>query len=285
MAVHRYKPVGHCIYCGETKPPASGRFGDEHIIALGFGGNLVLPEASCKTCERTINREIETPILRHEWGAIRDKRAFPTRDRKAQKNRTHLAVDGANGERLNIPILDHSTPVPLYHFREPRILTGMPRGNDNMHFTASILMDKEAEVAMQRKYPNWNKTHRFRARPHIYARMLAKIGYAYAVAEYGGSSTDAFTSLVTDLVLGRSDDWTLTVGGWWDIPAPIPGGDHLTDISVVQAALDRSYLIVDVRLFSQLETPKYRVVVGEIRYNNSRHVAAFEKHRQDGRVF
>ncbi len=39
----RTDPIGRCIYCG-------GRKGllDEHIIPYGLGGNLVLPEASCK---------------------------------------------------------------------------------------------------------------------------------------------------------------------------------------------------------------------------------------------
>src|SRR5258705_11293662 len=48
-----FDPVGHCIYCGATKytQQADRPLGQEHIIAEGMGGTLILPEASCKECE------------------------------------------------------------------------------------------------------------------------------------------------------------------------------------------------------------------------------------------
>jgi hypothetical protein len=30
--------------------------GDEHIVAYGLGGTIVLPEASCKECEKETGR-------------------------------------------------------------------------------------------------------------------------------------------------------------------------------------------------------------------------------------
>src|SRR4051794_2543668 len=106
-----YPPVGRCIYCGETKLPRGVlRFGNEHIIPLALGGNLVLPEASCRECEKIINREIENPILRQEWGHLRTRRDFPSRNKALRKHRTHLMMRGTDGAPIPIPIKDHSTP-------------------------------------------------------------------------------------------------------------------------------------------------------------------------------
>src|SRR3954447_14879910 len=43
-----YPPVGFCIYCGTRK----GDLRRENIIPFGLGGNLILPKASCRDCER-----------------------------------------------------------------------------------------------------------------------------------------------------------------------------------------------------------------------------------------
>ena len=108
MPNHFYPSVRHCIYCGETKLLAGvSKFGDEHIIPLALGGNLILSEASCKICERIINREIETPVLSQEWGYLRSKREFPTRN-----SRTHVFVHRHDGSLMKMPVADYPSPVP-----------------------------------------------------------------------------------------------------------------------------------------------------------------------------
>jgi len=37
-----YKPLDRCLYCAETE-----NLSKEHIIPLGFGGELIVPRASC----------------------------------------------------------------------------------------------------------------------------------------------------------------------------------------------------------------------------------------------
>ena len=143
-----------------------------------------------------------------------------------------------------------------------------------------MLSDHDEEMAMQRKYPQWDKRHTVKAQPYPFARLIAKIGFAYAVAELG---RDAFSPLVTDIILGNSDDYFLTVGGSWDILSAIPGGDHTTDISMTFITPTKARVMVDVRLFSQAETPAYHVVVGEIDLTNPLHASAFAQHRGAGR--
>jgi HNH endonuclease len=256
MPNHYYPAVGKCIYCGETRlPPGVPRFGDEHIIPFSMGGTLILQEASCKRCEKVINRQIETPVTSQEWGDLRAKRKFPTRNKLKRKKRTHVRVRAIDGSLMRLPLADHSTPVLTYKFSQARILSGLPRLLDDMSWSAAVLASHDEELAMRRKYPEWDKTHRIVARPYPFARLLAKIAHGYAVAEYGTSRLDAFTPLTTDIILGQSDDYFYTVGGSWDIHPAIPGGDHITDISVRFVAPNRALLIIDIRLFSQIETP------------------------------
>src|SRR5271165_2543948 len=55
----KYEPIGRCIYCGAKRYTSNdplAKLGDEHIIPLAFGGNLLLPEASCRACEKITSR-------------------------------------------------------------------------------------------------------------------------------------------------------------------------------------------------------------------------------------
>ena len=272
------------MYCGAAQLPAGvKRFTDEHIIPLALGGNLVLREASCTTCAKIINQQIETPVLLKEWGDFRIKRKFPSRNNKNKRGqrKTHVTLTRNDGRPLQVGIADYSCPVPLYKFKEARIFSGMPRGDDNFHWTMDILADHDAEMEMQRKFPEWNRQHPILTRPYQFARLLAKIAFSYAVAEYGLAG---FTPLVIDSILGRSDDFFYTVGGLLDIKEAIAGGDHITDIKILVCSPNRALLVVEVRLFSQIRTPSYHVAVGEIDLENPERIAVFEKHCTNGNM-
>src|SRR3712207_8495388 len=64
-----YPPVGRCIYCdAERYAPDSARgLAEEHIIPYGLNGDLVLPEASCRRCERITGRN-DSLMLKGEIG-------------------------------------------------------------------------------------------------------------------------------------------------------------------------------------------------------------------------
>jgi HNH endonuclease len=78
-----YPPVGRCVCCGDTTPP----LGREHIIPFAFAGKLILPEASCKRCERIINQQIETPVSSQEWGSFRARCGGCGRHREIEPGR------------------------------------------------------------------------------------------------------------------------------------------------------------------------------------------------------
>lgn len=147
-----------------------------------------------------------------------------------------------------------------------------------------MLANNDEEVTMQRNYPKWNREHKIRMRPHLFARMLAKIGYSYAIAEYGNSTVSTFTPLAPDVIRGIRGDWTQLVGGSMDIPPPVIGGNHVTLIGILSKSPFEAHLVVDIRLFSHVSTPEYRVVVGYINFANPDHLAAFEAHRRSGKL-
>jgi hypothetical protein len=54
----RFDPAGHCIYCG-----GDGKLTKEHIYTQGLSGGLILPDASCATCQKEIH-SFETICMR-----------------------------------------------------------------------------------------------------------------------------------------------------------------------------------------------------------------------------
>ncbi|MGH7226437.1 MAG: HNH endonuclease, partial [Gemmataceae bacterium] len=160
LGPRRYAPVGRCIYCGATKPVLGyARFADEHIIPLALGGDLVLPEAVCKRCEITINKQIETPVLVHEWRPLRDKLGWPTRKPSARKGRTHATITMIDGSTKNIPLSEHSTPTPIYEFDTPNILSGLTPSSPNVNWRMVVFAETEKEATLRKQYPAWNGRH------------------------------------------------------------------------------------------------------------------------------
>lgn len=75
-------PVGACIYCNQTEQDGVS-LEREHILADGFGGNLILPQASCRRCAKIIHK-FETQTLKSYCGLSR--RQLGIKSRKRRKN-------------------------------------------------------------------------------------------------------------------------------------------------------------------------------------------------------
>ena len=278
----RYAPVGRCIYCGVVEVPLGmKRFHDEHIVPLALNGGLILPEASCRQCERTINKEIESRLLTEEYAQFRAKYGLPTRRKKKRKKAVKLP--SIAGGWINVPATEYTAPVPIYQFETARILSGAPPVPNSHAWTMDILLGGDEEVRLQKKYPLWTKAHTVRAMPYQFARFVAKVAYGFAVANLG---IDCFKPLANDIILGRSDDYFRFIGSEPREPPPSgwpAGGQHHFSIVV---RLVRDYIglvVVDVKLFAEAGTPVYHAVVGEIDLTTPAHAAAWERHRCDNR--
>ena len=170
--------MGRCIYCGSTEPSSGARrFGDEHVVPLALNGALVLPEASCKSCERVINKEIETQLLTDEWSQFRAKYGLPTR---RPKNRPKTVVLGTlTGGQFHVPVKEYTAPVPLYRFSTARILSGAQPVANSDAWTLNIFVDGDEEVRLQHRYPHWDRKHIIKPEPYRFARFIAKVAYGF----------------------------------------------------------------------------------------------------------
>jgi hypothetical protein len=96
--------------------------------------------------------------------------------------------------------------------------------------------------------------------PAAFARMIAKIAYAWAVAE-GKLSALKGPSCVVPAILGQTDDIGRWVGTLTDAPQK---HEELLHYIAIHEDREKDLLIAEVHLFSDSETPRYGVVLGEL---------------------
>jgi hypothetical protein len=173
-------PVGVCIYCGSNES-----LSDEHVIPLSLGGNYILDKASCSTCAG-ITSAFEGRLAR---GFMRDARVvgrYPTRRPKERPKSLPLKVRGADtAEVLNLAPAEHPgflhlpilAPAGRLHGR------GYARGvtvsgSETIVFGKDPLaVAKDLNASQMESTVNWDVTS--------FARLLAKVAYASAVASVG----------------------------------------------------------------------------------------------------
>lgn len=256
MAKRRYPSVGTCIYCGSITPP----LGDEHVIAYGLDGDDILPDASCKVCA-AITSKVEAHCLRKLFMPAR----FHLRQRSRKGLPKTLPVEAVrSGLKFNRELTAAEHPGMLWSWalEPPYILDGLePMGlrrggriamralNDNN----SERLSKLGDITLPAGFD-----------VTIFARLIAKIAHAHAVAQRG---LNAFRPLALEVILSDapSDTW-YAVGGR---SQPVPGtGFHrlaIEEREVITPDIRRKkLLVVLVQLFADFDMPAHEVVVGEL---------------------
>lgn len=262
----KYDPIGFCIYCGKSGP--SVKLGDEHIIPYGLGGRLVLPDTSCKDCEKIIGAYVEHQILRRMLGDIRTWRRIKRRKRKKPYKPAPMLID-INGEleEHDVPASeDRLNITAMCSLHKPRILEGKhPLAYDKSSVAQvwlNIAIGKTARENTLRKFPNASRINSIASfHPELFARMLGKIGHSFAVAEIG---LDHFKPLLRKAILGE-EMWNhgYYVGGE---PNPIPPSKYSTELGLrrLRDPKGKEYVVARIRLFGDLGAPVYYAVVGEL---------------------
>ena len=111
-----FSPVGFCIYCG------GGKLTKEHVFPKGLGGGLILPRASCASCQTEIH-SFETICMRQtllpyrkNTGLVRHLNDLPAR--------VPLTLDLELQGPTQVALHSHPNVVVLPGFRDlPGILT------------------------------------------------------------------------------------------------------------------------------------------------------------------
>lgn len=260
----RYATVGRCIYCGDSGAGLT----KEHIIPHGLGGTHILPQASCVSCAR-ITGKIERDCLRTMFGDLRALRNIKRRKRKAKDAYIPRPMFALVGGRLR----PYAAPKPaqrlstamMYAFHQPTILSGqtaLARKNRPFeHGWATMNLGNEAEGELQAEMPDISRIHSIASfHPTIFSKMLAKIGYSYAVAIAGGN----FKPIIGPAIVGKEPWYSgFLVGG---NPNPVAPSKFLTELQLLRcpSAMGIEYLMARIRIFGDLGAPVYHVVVGEL---------------------
>lgn len=259
----RFDPVGRCIYCGATKysPGGQRRLGDEHVIAEGMGGTLILPEASCQECEAHTSG-IEWAVVRRQF--LVPRRRLGLRGKKRSRNDVRITLTiivNENEVEIELPLEEHPTVLFLPTFHMPGLICSRPAAIPGFagfwgHQLVDVkeLMEKRPHIATP-----FFDTVRF-------AQMIAKISHGFAIAKLG---EDMFTPLLTEFIRRKFSPFEQypecyhLVGGLPDSFAPSPSLHQVA--LAVSPANGQQYLICRVRLFGNLGAPIFMAVVGRVK--------------------
>jgi hypothetical protein len=258
------RAVNKCIYCGETEKPLT----DEHIIPYGLSGTLVLQKASCTECNKITSR-FEEKVLRGFTQPARIALGMRSRRRNKAPKTFPLGIVKEGKERIiHVPANEHFVVLPLPLFEEIPLLKGkIPSPGEEYKdgigvtgFVNNWLCDREE---IRRRY---NADSIFVV-PQIdqiaFAKMLAKIGYCQAVAQFG---LDAIQEVyVLPAILGQRND----IGRWVSSSniamKPDVGIGHQVwgaKFKRVAAGNPSELILTHVHLFAHLNSPAYTVIVG-----------------------
>jgi hypothetical protein len=101
---------------------------------------------------------------------------------------------------------------------------------------------------------------KFRHVPESFARLLAKIGYCHMLTLLDPGD---FRPICLPYILGEKRNASYIVGGAFDLaPAEPHNGYVLNTLGFIETG--RMMLLAEIRLFSNLHTPTYHVVVGDV---------------------
>lgn len=261
------RPVGQCIYCGHAKG-----LSNEHVLAFGLGGNVVLPKASCSKCASATSRD-ELSVLRSCYGLIRAQLNLPTRRPRLRLTGAvvHCDVKGEPSTLRWVPISDLPEVYSCLQLPPPRrlrppgaeiedrmflVLTGPPAPE----FDASrYRLATSAEIARHRKEGHGQM------RPPSFARVLAKTAFASFVARFG---LEGYEPIVRQAIIDSSVDIFDFVGE--GAVEPVEAHRALTYIRFrfptehEASGAGRRFAIADIGLFQHVGLPMYQVVLALI---------------------
>jgi hypothetical protein len=249
-----FPPVGRCIYCGGD---GGGTLTKEHIFPAGLGGGLVLPRASCTSCQTEI-QTFETICMRKTLlpyrkasGLIRHSTDLPAT--------VPLTLDLELKGPTQVALDMYPNVVVLPGLRElPGILRGRPPESmvqfDYKIFGRLDILDETKRRLQEQQVVG------IYLDGYAWLRMLAKIAHGYAIAE-----RVSFSPALPDLILGRNPLLSSYLIGKCPVPPSIPDDPPLLMINMSCASMgERRFVAVNMRLFADLggETPVACMSVG-----------------------
>lgn len=262
---YSYGKIGYCIYCGSrtydiNKPDRP--LASEHIVPLGLGGSLCLPESSCAECE-AITSAFEGFMLRRVFGPLRIHFETPTRRPKERPSTLPiLATYGDNTKlKLEVPVDDHPLVCALPLLDPPRILAKPTGGEKKVHavFPGGLeIRDYKMTKINAQIGANRIETSTYVEYENL-RLLLAKIAHALSMAVF---RPERFYPFLGDIIRRRdAESLKLYVGSTTETePADLPAIHYTNPRKVYRGR--QCLLVWDISLFKMLGLPMYSVVAG-----------------------
>lgn len=251
----RYDPVGRCIYCDAT-----AGLSKEHIIPHGLNGNLILPDASCPAC-REETHAYEGHCQAHMYGRVRDRLGLRSRRRKERPTSyTFRLGRGSKGETLDISVVEMPVWLIGFDFDPPEFLVGMSPTKEFLGARPAVRDAFPESTNKALAVGRGRVSTRMKLEPIKLIQMLAKIGHAFATAEFGHGN---FSPFLIDIILNKSLDYPhYYVGSQVMLD---PDSAHLHEIGWrIQEVRGCAIIVIKIRLFALWGMPTYFVVAGEL---------------------
>ncbi len=250
--------IGKCIYCGVTDSPLS----DEHILPLGLGGKWVLRRASCGQCQ-DITSQIELSVLRVTLLPVRAKADLPTRHRKRRPQEFPLTIEiGGREVTVNVPVDKYPALLTLPRFKLPAYVDRRPytKGIELDGLYHKVLGGRQCllELGKELKADSLSITVSYSASEggFHFARLLGKIAYGLAIAQFGESVIQ--NAYVLPAILGETDD----IGKW--VGCVGESSTKTKNLHEIKTFVQGGDIYARIRLFACIPgtSPEYLVVVG-----------------------
>lgn len=265
MRQQTYDLGGKCVYC--RKEFAVEDLTDEHIVPRALNGSLILKKGACRPCAVKSNKDYEGAALNHDL-------LIPRRLLELRKSRNRgakqppprplppVAIGDVTmgGDGFDIQLSDDQYPpaFDLVLFPRAGLLDGIDRGSTITELRLQLFnlggsKNRATNVTTQHSMINGP-----------FAKMLAKIGYCYAVAEKGFNAFDGDD--IRALLDGGRDDVYNFVGNVAE-PEKL-GNHHLHGLYFRERG---GWLTVLVHLFASCNADPnvpsipYEVVVGKMK--------------------
>ena len=252
-----YDPVGYCIYC-----EAKNNLQREHILPFGLSGTAVLPKSTCSECAGITGRQ-EQIVLRGSMRSVRVYRNFKSRSKHkgAPKEYPLTIMRGGVQETVMLPLDKYPILLHVPIFPPPAFLnpSGYTNGIRIKGIATVSFGPKPAEVSRNLGATSISQT--LDQKPVSFARVIAKIAYAFAAAE-GAFNKIIGDPLVLPAILGNTDDIGCWVGTFTD---PMQAFDGQLHRILLHEDRQNGLLIGDVQLFSDSHAPRYGVIIGNLR--------------------
>lgn len=253
----QHTAFGYCIYCGSTNDLRR-----EHVIPFGLDGNLVLPSATCGECANKTG-EVERLVLRLYMQDVRIFRGMRSRKGHANASSTLPLKITRNGvqETVELPRSEYPFLLSLPIFAPPRNWTGEAGAGISLRGTHTISFGISPKAVLDRLGGSSVSIDAPKLQPVAFARMLAKIGFAFAASEGKLNQLDPQDTVVPS-ILGHVDD----IGRWvGTLEGPTRVYPKLVHRLQLYDEKPTGFLVAEIQLFSDSQTPTYGVLLGRLK--------------------